>query len=143
VDLGKERQVCDFIRLGIAEGTIRACHDVSDGGILVALAEMALAGGFGAEVLFDNPQGLSAAAFGEDQGRFIIAVEADPSGNLQGQGFHAKAIAAGVECWALGMTGGDSLLIEVNGGSGRGEVTLADLRAAHEGFFPALMQGEL
>ena len=104
---------------------------------------MALAGGIGAEVLFDNPHGLAAAAFGEDQGRFIVAVEPDPSGNLQGMGFHADAIAAGVECWALGMTGGPSLSIEVNGGDGRGEISLTDLRAAHEGFFPALMQGEL
>jgi phosphoribosylformylglycinamidine synthase len=144
VDLKKERQVCDFVRQHIAAGTIRACHDVSDGGILVALAEMALAGAIGAEILFDNPAaGLAAAAFGEDQGRFIIAVDADPSGNLQGVGFHAEAINAGVECWALGVTGGDALRIEASDEGGRGEVPLAGLRAAHEGFFPALMQGEL
>jgi phosphoribosylformylglycinamidine synthase len=70
VDLAAERRNGDFVRALIGEGTATAVHDVSDGGLAVALAEMALAGGQGAEV--EAHPGYSQAAwwFGEDQGRY-------------------------------------------------------------------------
>ena len=43
VDLAAERRNGDFVRSMIRDGLVAACHDVSDGGLLVALAEMAIA----------------------------------------------------------------------------------------------------
>jgi phosphoribosylformylglycinamidine synthase subunit PurL len=143
VNLEKERRVGDFVRRNIASGVIRACHDISDGGLLTTIGEMTLASGIGAKIQFDDPAHVEQAAFGEDQGRYIVAVDPDPSGYPQGVGFHTVALEAGVDCWAIGVTGGDKLQIDISGGGPDGEVSLADIRAAHEGFFPRLMGSEL
>ncbi len=116
VDLAAERQAGERIRELIADGTATAVHDVSDGGVLVALAEMALAGGIGAE-LEGVAVGSADRAFSEDQGRYIFT-SARPSLEARGEGIVR-----------LGRTGGESLV----------GVPLPDLRAAHEGFFPQLM----
>src|SRR5581483_7599839 len=73
VDLAAERRNGDFIRELIGKGLVTACHDVSDGGLLVALAEMAIAGGLGVG-LHPPPAGLAPHAwlFGEDQARYVI-----------------------------------------------------------------------
>ena len=75
MDLAAERANGDFVRTLIQSGGVRACHDVSDGGVLVALAEMALAGGVGAR-LFTHPRDVPGHAFwfGEDQARYLVAV---------------------------------------------------------------------
>src|SRR5258708_37200483 len=61
VDLAAERRNGDAVRAEILAGRVSACHDVSDGGLLVALAEMAMAGGIGASVL--APAGAAAPPF--------------------------------------------------------------------------------
>ena len=63
------------MRAQILAGAVRACHDVSDGGLLVAVAEMALAGGIGVR-LSTGPRDIPGHAFwfGEDQGRYVLAV---------------------------------------------------------------------
>jgi phosphoribosylformylglycinamidine synthase subunit PurL len=129
VDLAAERRNGDFVRAEIQAGRVGACHDLSDGGLLVALAEMAMAGGVGARIAL--PAGLSphAAAFGEDQARYILAVADAP-------GLMARAKAAGVPAALLGTTGGDALTVE-----GHGAISTADLRRAHEAWLPAYMAG--
>ncbi|RZV46691.1 MAG: phosphoribosylformylglycinamidine synthase subunit PurL, partial [Sphingomonadaceae bacterium] len=127
VDLELERRHGEFIRDCIARGRVSAVHDISDGGMLVAIAEMALAGGVGAELNLSRFKEKSAARlhFGEDQGRYLVTT-ADP---------HALAIAAkqaGVALEPMGHTNASQLLsIE-----GDGSVTLEALRSAHEGWFP-------
>jgi phosphoribosylformylglycinamidine synthase II len=119
VDLDKERLNGDFVRALIASGKVSAVHDVSDGGLLVAVAEMALAGGIGADV---SSIANHRAAFGEDQARYVVTT-ADPD-----------AIAAeGVVIARIGTTGGDAITVA------DGAVSLTALRAAHEAFFPSLM----
>ena len=115
VDLAAERTHADTVRALVAAGQVNAVHDVADGGLLVTIAEMALAGGMGAtlEVALTT-----ASAFGEDQGRYVVAA---PAG---------VEIAGAVK---IGTTGGDSVA----------GVPLDMLRTAHEGFFPALMNNEL
>ncbi len=77
-----------FIRNAIAAGEIKTCHDVSDGGLLVALAEMALAGDIGCQLDISAPD--AAFWFGEDQGRYVVVVpDAD---NFQ------AVRAAGIPC---------------------------------------------
>ncbi len=75
VDLAVEKANGDFVRTHILNGTIRACHDVSDGGVLVALAEMAMASGVGARMM-THPRDIPGHAFwfGEDQARYLVAV---------------------------------------------------------------------
>ncbi|MGL1489089.1 AIR synthase-related protein, partial [Vibrio parahaemolyticus] len=68
------RRAGEQVREWIADGRVTAVHDVSDGGVLVALAEMAMRSGIGAAI-----EGIDsvAAAFGEDQGRYIVTTPAD------------------------------------------------------------------
>ncbi len=129
VDLAAERQNGDFVRAQILAGHIAACHDVSDGGLLVAVAEMAMASGVGATLL-PGPAHIAAHAFwfGEDQARYIAATH-DAAALL------AAAGAAGVPARRLGHAEGTCLTLP-NGPT----ISLSSLVAAHTRFFPALMQ---
>jgi phosphoribosylformylglycinamidine synthase subunit PurL len=131
VDLAAERRNGDFVRAQIQIGTVSACHDLSDGGLAVALAEMALAGGCGADIAQGaaeaaNPT-LAAWLFGEDQARYLVAT-GDAGGVL------AAAARAGVAARAIGRAGGDRLILA------EGEaISLAEIRAGHEGWLPGYM----
>jgi phosphoribosylformylglycinamidine synthase len=137
VDLAAERRAGELVRSLIAEGKVSAVHDCSDGGAAVAVAEMALAGGIGMTMTvvpqIPNP---AAILFGEDQGRFVVSTS-DPNT------IRAAANAANLFAVPIGTTGGDALVFDLVDRGGRQQVSLADLRAAHEGFFPKLMGGEL
>ena len=135
VDLAAERRTGDFVRTLIASDAVTAVHDLSDGGLAIALAEMALAGDIGAEVLLDaGADEATGLAFGEDQARYLVTTR-------DGAALVAQARAAGIPATILGTTGGDRLAFT---GDGRpSAVSLADLRRAHEGFFPALMESPL
>jgi len=139
VDLEAERRVGDFIRKSIAHGQVTAVHDISDGGMLVALTEMALAGSFGALIDIADQPNPAAALFAEDQGNYLVTVDGDIAD------FVGSAGLADVEITLLGQTVGDddSLRLTVYTKDGRAEIELADLRAAHEGFFPKLMDNPL
>ena len=136
IDLEVERRNGEFIRREISSGGLTACHDISDGGILVAITEMALAGGIGARLYTEDPPSERHILFGEDQSRYLVTTN-DAE-------FQRRALAAGVDCNYLGNTGGDGLTYEAGGASALSfDIPLATLRAAHEGFFPALMSNEL
>ena len=130
VDLVVEKANGDFIRGHILDGTIRACHDVSDGGILVAVAEMAMLSGIGAR-LSTHPRDIPGHAFwfGEDQARYIVAVPDHAN-------FSRTAEAAGIPALRLGTSGGQDLTLP-DGGT----ISIAALRAAHERFLPSWMDG--
>jgi phosphoribosylformylglycinamidine synthase len=134
VDLASERSAGEFVRAAIAGGAITACHDVSGGGIAVALAEMALAGNVGALINKLRPES-NAALFAEDQGLYVATI----CDNCL-LTFLARAHSAGVDVQAIGRTCGSRLIFELP--EGDHAVSLADLRSAHEGFFPKLMGGE-
>ena len=135
VDLDAERRAGDLVRGAIRTGQLTAVHDVADGGIAVAIAEMALAGTMGAMVDRKQPFDCARAFFAEDQGVYVVTV--DDHALLD---FLGAAHAAGVEVEPLGRTGGKRLIFER---PDRDDVVSLDaLRAAHEGFFPQLMQGE-
>ncbi|HEX8622618.1 MAG TPA: phosphoribosylformylglycinamidine synthase subunit PurL [Allosphingosinicella sp.] len=135
VDLAAERSAGEFVRAAIAGGAITACHDVADGGLAVALAEMALAGNVGALINKLRPES-NAALFAEDQGLYVATLCDDCLLT-----FLRRAYAAGVEVEAIGRTCGSRLIFELPEGDHC--VTLAELREAHEGFFPKLMADEL
>jgi phosphoribosylformylglycinamidine synthase len=129
VDLAAERRNGDFVRGLIDSGTIVTCHDVSDGGLFVAIAEMALAGGIGAEIAppASLPCPLHAWLFGEDQGRYLVATR-NPETVLE------QARQAGIPAVVLGQTSGDALTL-----AGSGTISLGELRQAHEGWLPRYM----
>ncbi len=132
VDLDAERKAGDLIRTAIADGWLSAVHDVSDGGIAVTVAEMALAGGVGAMIDRKQPFGCARSFFAEDQGVYVVTVQDHALLDFLG-----AAHAAGVEAEPLGRTGGKRLIFER---PDRDDVvTLDALRDAHEGFFPTLM----
>jgi phosphoribosylformylglycinamidine synthase len=122
VDLAAERKNGDFVRAEILAGNVSACHDVSDGGLLVAVAEMALAGNTGAALTQLESH---AFWFGEDQARYVLAV-ANPPALL------AAAAAARIPATLIGRTGGNSLTLP-----GTNAIFLDTLRDANERFFPA------
>lgn len=122
VDLVAERSIGDAVRGLILDGTATAVHDLSDGGLLVALAEMALAGRIGVTLETALTPG---QAFGEDQARYLVTVVA---GTMPALSFPAIR---------LGTTGGDNIAMP------GAVIPLDTLRTAHEGFFPALMNAEL
>jgi phosphoribosylformylglycinamidine synthase II len=132
VDLAAERQAGDFVRGLIRDGRVSAVHDVSDGGLLVSIAEMALAGGRG--VLLDaSPEGLPAHAiwFGEDQGRYVAAAALTEVARI----LH-DAATAGVPARSVGKAAGDALKL-----AGEAPLTLRTLRAAHRRWLPDFMGG--
>src|ERR1700742_5266987 len=116
----------------IRAGTATAAHDVSDGGLLIALAEMAIASGIGARLLA-APASIVPHAFwfGEDQARYVVTVAAEQAGLVL-----AKMKGAGVPCTRIGTTGGDAITI-----AGQGAVPVETLAAAFESWFPAYMGG--
>jgi len=128
VDLAHEKRVGDFIRAAIRDGLATAVHDLSDGGLAIALAEMAMAGGIGAALALPDANHL-AALFGEDQGRYLLTA-ADKSAPA----LATSANAAGVLLQQIGTTVGDRL----NLGS-RASISVARLRQAYENWFPAYM----
>ncbi|HMJ93279.1 MAG TPA: phosphoribosylformylglycinamidine synthase subunit PurL [Allosphingosinicella sp.] len=133
VDLEAEKRVGVFVRDIIEAGIATAVHDVSDGGLAVALAEMALAGGVGAEwTLMDLVSSATSVAFGEDQGRYVVTARSWDE-------LKTRAREAGIPATWIGKTGGEGLVISLDGTSLKPVVPLVDLRRAHEGFFPNLM----
>jgi phosphoribosylformylglycinamidine synthase len=117
VDLAAERAAGQQVAALIASRTVTAVHDLSDGGLAVAVAEMAMAGGLGATI--EVPL-TAASAFGEDQGRYLVTAPAGVA--IEG----ARRI---------GTVGGDALIL--NGGA----LPLAALKCAHEAALPAMIAG--
>jgi len=138
VNLAGELRAGECVRDLVQRGVVASVHDVSDGGVLVAIAEMALAGGYGAHVgggpiLKDERFSQTAHLFGEDQGNYVVAV---PPENLEP--FLSICKDYPIAGYSVGQTTaperGLQILQNVEPG-----IPLADLRAAHEGFFPKLM----
>lgn len=127
VDLFEEKRTGDFVRGLIQDGKVSAVHDLSDGGLAVALAEMAMGSGIGAKV--DAPDNVIPAFFGEDQGRYLVTAPADDQKDILDQ---AKTLSISV--MILGATGGKELKL----GESRA-ISIEDLRAAHESWLPDFM----
>ncbi|KEQ05993.1 phosphoribosylformylglycinamidine synthase subunit PurL [Pseudorhizobium pelagicum] len=130
VDLAAERRHGDFVRGLIRNGQVTACHDLSSGGLVLALAEMAMAATRGLSVSLSDQRGPThALLFGEDQARYIIAVPADLADFLR-----ASAESAGVPFRRLGTVGGDRLMVD-----DVVSIAVVDLVNASESWFPAFM----
>jgi phosphoribosylformylglycinamidine synthase len=128
VDLAVEKKNGDFVRKLIESGRVSTVHDVSDGGLLVAVAEMVMAGAIGATLTSEQTIPL---LFGEDQARYVLSAPAHEAASIV-----AEAKLAGIAAASIGTTGGAKLVV------GRHEIAISELRRAHESWFPAFMSGE-
>ena len=130
VDLAAERAAGDLVRRLIRQGRITAVHDLSDGGLAVALAEMAIAGALGARIEKPPGPGAAAAFFGEDQGRYVITADPRAAEMILGD-------ANGVPVHRIGTVEGDALRL---GNAGR--IRVARLAEAYETWLPSYMDGQ-
>nr|CAD6604106.1 phosphoribosylformylglycinamidine synthase subunit PurL [Rhizobium sp. Khangiran2] len=130
VDLDAERRNGDLVRGLIRNGQVSACHDISDGGLLLALAEMAMAATKGMNINLANQRGPAhALLFGEDQARYVLAVPADLADFVE-----ATAESGGVPFRKLGTAGGDRLVVD-----DLVDVSVPDLVNTNESWFPGFM----
>ncbi len=133
VDLKAEKRNGDFVRSAIRNGQITACHDVSDGGLAIALAEMCIASGKGMSIDISGDLPMHAQLFGEDQARYVITVPVDLANFLQ-----ANAADAGVPFNVLGSVTGTKLDFR---GSAHLDVDVSAMKSAHDAWFPTYMEG--
>jgi phosphoribosylformylglycinamidine synthase len=112
VDLESAPRLFKALHEAIQRGWVSACHDLSEGGLAVALAEMCFAGGLGArcESSF-GALGLDEVLFAESNNRFLVEAEAAIAGDLEA---HFRAVAC--PCLLLGeVTSGHTLVISASG----------------------------
>lgn len=144
INLEDEIKAGRLVRTLIREGRALAVHDCSDGGLLVAIAEMALAGGknglsreasgLGVELFaYEGKLPPHAVWFGEDQGRYVVEVTPQKAEEVL-----ERARLLELPARIVGRVGGNAIALK-----GEGALPLSELRTAHEGFLPKLMQGEL
>jgi phosphoribosylformylglycinamidine synthase subunit PurL len=131
IDLARERKAGDMVSGFIRDELVTAVHDVSDGGALVAIAEMAMMSGIGAQ-LDPKSQDMGSRAgfwFGEDHGRYILTASGDSIKIIS-----ERARSAGISLWYLGLTGGDTLAV-----AGERSLSVSDLKRRFESWLPAYM----
>jgi len=122
----ESQAVSALLARACADGLLVAAHDLSDGGLAVALAESCLRGGTGCRVeLGGDP---FTALFSESAARAVVAVRPE-----QETAFGALAEELGVPATVIGRTGGDALAVD-----GCFQIPLAELAAAREGTLPRI-----
>ena len=127
VDLALERRTGDFLRTRIAAREVVVVHDLSDGGLIAAVAEMAMASRVGVALKLPSGPPIHAQLFGEDQARYLIATD-------QPDTLIASARAANLPAQVIGQAGGEQISV-----AGVFSLSLDDLRQKHEGWMPAYM----
>ncbi|MTI09709.1 phosphoribosylformylglycinamidine synthase subunit PurL [Curvivirga aplysinae] len=133
VYLDQELANGDFLRGLIDDGLVTASHDLSDGGLACAAADMAISGKMGAKLVQPASSDVPAHAyfFGEDQARYLISTK-------NAAVIIEKAQESGIPAEIIGKTGGSDLKL------GEGDaISLAELREAFEGWMPEYMAVEL
>jgi phosphoribosylformylglycinamidine synthase subunit PurL len=126
VDFAAEQRLARVLVTAAERGLLAAAHDLSDGGLAVALAEACLAGGTGCTVTM--PGDPFTSLFSESAGRALVAVRPGSA-----QEFEVLCAEAGLPAAGIGQTGGGALQV-----SGLFEIPLPELAAVHQAPLPAL-----
>ncbi len=143
LDLAGEKRLQEFLVACIGEGLFASCHDVSDGGLAICLAEKAMAGKQGALVLM-NPNDfsadlpISAHLFGEAQGRVVVTVRNEK----QIKDVQYRAQVKGIKAHWIGTVGGDNLRIAF-GKDVLLDVSVPVLSGIYENALPRRMTGTI
>jgi len=131
VDLELEKLNGNYVRRLIRNRRVHAAHDCSDGGLLIAATEMALASKTGLTI--DRPNDsciLSGWYFGEDQARYLLAVEQDSINPVI-----STAGGLGIQAQKIGTFGGNRMIS--NDGL---DIELSEIRSIYEAWLPDLME---
>jgi len=132
VDLADEIKAGNLVRALIRGGKVGGVHDISDGGLLVALVEMALAGQRGIELFaYEGRLPPHAVWFGEDQGRYLLEVQPNIAEEVV-----ERARLLALPARIVGRTGGDAIALK-----GEPAVALAQLMETREAWLPRYMAG--
>jgi len=133
LDLQKEAAVQKLVLQLIRSGLVRSAHDLSEGGLAVAVAESCFGKEIGAELDWDCALRPDLALFSESQSRILLSVSAEHADQVAQQ-----AQQAGVPCARIGVTGGERLVIRINGRPAV-DVPLRELKAAWKDAIPCLI----
>ena len=131
MDLAAERALADVLTGAATGGLLEAAHDLSEGGLAIALAECCLDQGVGCQVAL--PGDLFTQLFSESAARAVVAVRPGCE-----RAFAALAARHGVPVTELGVAGGDSLVVQGSDVQGGFAIHVDELAAAHAGTLPAL-----
>jgi phosphoribosylformylglycinamidine (FGAM) synthase-like enzyme len=131
VDLAAEKRNGDFVRDLIGRGMATAVHDISDGGLAVAIAEMAMASGIGARLEAPVDTAAHAFWFGEDQGRYVVTAKDADARTILG-----LAAKNSIPLQRLGSTAENALILP-----GERPILIASLVSRFEGWLPQYMAG--
>ena len=129
VDLALERRTGDFVRGLIEAGGLTVVHDLSDGGLIGAAADLALASDVGVVLDATSATHAHIFLFGEDQARYLVAVP-NPDEII------AAAREAGLHASVVGNASGDAFV-----STGLFHIPLTHLREIHEGWLPGWIEG--
>jgi phosphoribosylformylglycinamidine synthase len=129
LDLGAERALIDLLVEAASRDVLASAHDLSDGGLAVALAEAAIEGGHGCAVTVGGDLPPHVALFSESASRALVSVEPAHEDRLV-----ELASAHGVASVRLGETGGPRVVAD-----GLFDTTVAELRDAYERALPELL----
>ena len=109
LDLDEELALCDALREMVTSNVVTSAHDISEGGLAVALSEMAIAGKIGCRVAIEHDFDLRSTLFGESQGRAIVTVSPEHYDKVVD-----IATKHGVSLANIGTVGGDVIAINEN-----------------------------
>ncbi|MFF5589304.1 phosphoribosylformylglycinamidine synthase subunit PurL [Streptomyces hygroscopicus] len=129
VDLERERLLAEILISASRDGMVDAAHDLSDGGLIQALAESCLRGGKGARIVVPDGVDPFVLLFSESAGRAIVAVP-----RSEGVRFNDMCGARGLPATRIGVIDGDAIEVQ-----GQFSLPLAELRQAHEATIPGLL----
>ncbi|MUG44557.1 phosphoribosylformylglycinamidine synthase subunit PurL [Paenibacillus woosongensis] len=134
LDLNVEKKLLDGVLAAIQKGLVQSAHDLSEGGLAVALAESCISGGLGAKVDFATELRPDFALFSESQSRILLSAAPDKAAELE------QLIASyGVPVQKIGQVTGDKLEISVNARSVLAR-PVSELKQVWEDVIPCLMQ---
>ncbi|MGU3472809.1 phosphoribosylformylglycinamidine synthase subunit PurL [Paenibacillus sp. D51F] len=134
LDLSVEKKLLEAVLTAIRGGLVASAHDLSEGGLAVALAESAFGRGLGAEVNVATDLRPDHALFSESQSRILLSASQDNKAALL-----ALLAERGVPHAEIGTVGGDELLIKVNGKPGV-QAPVGELRKVWKDAIPCLMK---
>ncbi|MEC0244112.1 phosphoribosylformylglycinamidine synthase subunit PurL [Paenibacillus dokdonensis] len=134
LDLDTEKKLLSGVLGAIQSGLVQSAHDLSEGGLAVALAESCISGSLGASVSISTTLRHDLALFSESQSRILLSAAKDQADKLQ-----AYLTEQGVPVTLIGSVGGESLVVDINDAPALNE-SVKGLRQVWEDAIPCLMK---
>lgn len=134
LDLAVEKRLLNAVLAAIQNGLVRSAHDLSEGGLAVALAESCISGGLGANVDLTTELRPDYALFSESQSRILLSAAPEKAEELA-----EFIVSHGVPVHQIGWVGGQELSVSVNG-TPAVKKPVEQLKRVWEDVIPCLMQ---